>query len=80
VKNTQTDALLEQAKENADDLLQQKVELEKEHKALLESATEKDRLLQAKVKSIGNYVHDSVPISDNEVINASVWIQLPLCR
>lgn len=80
MKNTQTDALLEQAKENADDLLQQKVELEKEHKALLESATEKDRLLQAKVKSIGNYVHDSVPISDNEVINASVWIQLPLCR
>ena len=80
MKNTQTDVLLEQAKENADDLLQQKVELEKEHKALLESATEKDRLLQAKVKSIGNYVHDSVPISDNEVINASVWIQLPLCR
>jgi seryl-tRNA synthetase len=54
------------AKENADELLQQKIELEKEYKTLVESATEKDRLLQTKVKSIGNYVHDSVPVSDNE--------------
>lgn len=56
-----------QAKENADELLQQKIELEREYKTLVESATEKDRSLQAKVKSIGNYVHDSVPVSDNEV-------------
>ncbi|KAK0392163.1 hypothetical protein NLU13_1661 [Sarocladium strictum] len=54
------------AKENADDLLQQKIELEKEWKALVDSAAEKDRLLQAKVKTVGNYVHDSVPVSDNE--------------
>lgn len=54
------------AKENADDLLQQKSELDKEHKAMVESAAEKERLLQVKVKSIGNYVHDSVPVSDNE--------------
>ncbi|KAI1339016.1 hypothetical protein F5Y15DRAFT_89827 [Xylariaceae sp. FL0016] len=54
------------AKENADDLLAQKVEFEKEKKALLESAAEKDKALQKKVKSIGNVVHDSVPVSDNE--------------
>lgn len=28
---------------------------------------EKDAALQRKVKTIGNYVDDSVPISDNEV-------------
>lgn len=41
--------------------------LEKEKKVLEESAAEKDALLQKKVKTIGNYVHDSVPISNNEV-------------
>lgn len=34
---------------------------------LEESAAKKDALLQKKVKTIGNYVHDSVPISNNEV-------------
>jgi seryl-tRNA synthetase len=56
-----------QAKENADDLLQQKSDLEKEYKGLVDSAVEKDRLLQAKIKTVGNYVHDSVPVNDNEV-------------
>ena len=32
-----------------------------------ESAAEKDSILQKKIKTIGNYVHDSVPISKNEV-------------
>lgn len=54
------------AKENADDLLKQKVDLEKEKKSLVESAAEKDALLKAKIKTIGNIVHDSVPVSDNE--------------
>ena len=35
---------------------------------LEESAAEKDVLLQKKVKTIGNYVHDSVPVSNNEVL------------
>ena len=56
-----------QAKENADDLLQQKIELEKERKSLMESVTEKDAVLKNKVKTVGNLVHDSVPVSDNEV-------------
>ncbi|KAI2608336.1 seryl-tRNA synthetase [Hypoxylon fragiforme] len=58
------------AKENADELLQQKADLEKEKKALLDSAVQKDIALKAKINTIGNIVHDSVPISDNEDNNA----------
>ncbi|PHH64871.1 hypothetical protein CDD81_3728 [Ophiocordyceps australis] len=54
------------AKENADDLLKQKIELEKEKKSLVELAAEKEAQLKSKIRTIGNYVHDSVPISNNE--------------
>ena len=56
-----------QAKENADDLLQKKADMGKEQKELEVLGEQKDEALQKKLKSIGNYVHDSVPISDNEV-------------
>jgi len=59
--------MLAQAKEDANDLLRQKADLEKDKKALLESASEKDALLHSKIKTIGNFVHESVPVSDNEV-------------
>jgi seryl-tRNA synthetase len=55
------------AKENADDLLKQKIDLEKEKKELVESAAAKDVTLRKKIGTIGNIVHDSVPINDNEV-------------
>jgi seryl-tRNA synthetase len=55
------------AKENADDLMKQKVDLEKEKKALIDSAAEKDLALKKKIGTIGNIVHDSVPVNDNEV-------------
>ncbi|KAI1331924.1 hypothetical protein F5Y16DRAFT_358075 [Xylariaceae sp. FL0255] len=58
------------AKENADDLLKEKGEHDKEHKTLLESAAAKDAALQVKLKTIGNIVHTSVPISDNEDNNS----------
>lgn len=45
----------------------QKVEMEKEKKTLIESAAEKDIALKKKIGTIGNIVHDSVPVSDNEV-------------
>ena len=32
-----------------------------------ELAQEKEKLVDRKLKTIGNYVHDSVPVSDNEV-------------
>lgn len=54
------------AKEDVTDLLKRKAELENEKKDLLASAAEKEKLLKIKVKGIGNYVHDSVPISNNE--------------
>ena len=56
----------QQAKEDASQLLQKKVDMEKEKKILEESVLEKDLALQKKLKTIGNYVHESVPISNNE--------------
>ena len=55
------------AKENADDLLKKKEDLTNHKKALEDSAIEKEKELYKKLKTIGNYVHESVPISDNEV-------------
>ena len=58
---------LSQAKQDADHLLQEKVDIEKEKKRAEEEAIEKERLRDAKCKRIGNYVHESVPVNDNEV-------------
>ena len=55
------------AKEDATALLEERATLEKEKKALEDSAAEKEAILLRKVKTIGNYVHESVPVSDNEV-------------
>lgn len=60
------------AKENADDLMKQKVELEKEHKSITESAAEKEVTLKKKIGTIGNIVHDSVPINNDEVFPTRV--------
>ncbi|KAK5019040.1 Cytosolic seryl-tRNA synthetase, partial [Cryomyces antarcticus] len=54
-------------KENADDLMKQKDDLQKKKKDQEDLASKKHIELLKKAKSIGNYVHDSVPISDNEV-------------
>jgi seryl-tRNA synthetase len=59
-----------QAKEDVTDLLKQKADLQKEQKGLMDRAAEKEAALKAKVKTIGNIVHDSVPVSDNEDNNA----------
>jgi seryl-tRNA synthetase len=53
-------------------LLQKKDELQKEKKQLEEQAAAKHVALLKKVKSIGNYVHESVPVSDNEDNNALI--------
>jgi seryl-tRNA synthetase len=50
-------------------LLAKKDELEKEKKALEDEAERKLKDLTAKAKSIGNYVHASVPVSDDEANN-----------
>lgn len=54
------------AKENAEELLKQKEELTRQKKAQDDLAAEKLAVLTRKVKSVGNYVHESVPVSDNE--------------
>ncbi|KAK3945029.1 serine--tRNA ligase, cytoplasmic [Diplogelasinospora grovesii] len=70
--NTEINAVQKQigpkkkAKEDVTDLLNQKAELEKRKKDLLASAAEKEALLKSKVKTIGNLVHESVPVSNNE--------------
>jgi seryl-tRNA synthetase len=58
------------AKENADDLMKEKVDLEKEKKGLIELAAEKELILKKKIRTIGNIVHDSVPVNNNEDFNA----------
>lgn len=55
------------AKEDADDLMKQKLVLEKEKKSLIESAAEKEVTLKKKIGTIGNIVHDSVPVNNDEV-------------
>ena len=60
-------ALTMEVKEDASELMQKRADLEKEKAALEESATEKDVLLQKRMRTVGNYVHDSVQVSDNEV-------------
>ncbi len=56
-----------EAKEDASELMQKKVDLEKEKSTLEASAAEKDGLLQKRLRSVGNYVHDSVHVSGTEV-------------
>ncbi|KAH8798959.1 seryl-tRNA synthetase-like protein [Hyaloscypha sp. PMI_1271] len=58
------------AKEDADDLMKQKLVLEKEKKSLIESAAEKEVTLKKKIGTIGNIVHDSVPVNNDEDLNA----------
>lgn len=41
--------------------------MEKEKKDMEDKAAEIEKLRDAKLKSIGNYVHESVPVSNNEV-------------
>ncbi|BGP16459.1 hypothetical protein JCM10213_003908 [Rhodosporidiobolus nylandii] len=60
------------AKENADELKAQKVELDKQIAALGAKAREEEVQMRKKGNMIGNIVHESVPVSntedDNEVI------------
>ena len=48
-------------------MLRKKADLEREKKALEDLVAEKDAALRKKIKTIGNYVHDSVPVSNDEV-------------
>ncbi|KAJ2782702.1 Cytosolic seryl-tRNA synthetase [Coemansia javaensis] len=60
------------AKEDASELVAQKKELDVKKKELTDDEKAKHKLLQAKVGTVGNIVHESVPVSmtedDNKVI------------
>ncbi|KAL1856094.1 Cytosolic seryl-tRNA synthetase [Paecilomyces lecythidis] len=60
------------AKEDASGLLEDKAKLEKEKKDAEDFAVQKELERDRKIKTIGNYVHDSVPISNNEDDNVVV--------
>jgi len=63
---------IKKAKGNADDLLKQKADLEGQIKTQQELANQKQVELNKKCKTIGNYVHSSVPVHDNEDNNALI--------
>jgi seryl-tRNA synthetase len=64
------------AKEDASELLQQKIDLEKEKKAWIESAAEKEDALKKKIKTIGNIVHSDVPVNNDEVFSYAPKLRL----
>ncbi|KAI9891295.1 MAG: Cytosolic seryl-tRNA synthetase [Vezdaea aestivalis] len=68
---------LKKAKQDASELLARKVDLERERKILEEAAAEKETQLNRKIKTIGNVVHDSVPISNDEDNNSIIRTWAP---
>lgn len=50
--------------------MEDKAKLESRRKAAEEVALQKESLRDRKIRAIGNYVHDSVPVSNNEVSGA----------
>ncbi|CAN8095725.1 unnamed protein product [Discula destructiva] len=70
-------SLKKRAKEDADDLLQQKVTLEKAKNELLEQATVKEKEWKTKLNGVGNIVHDSVPVSNDEANNVVIRTWAP---
>lgn len=59
--------ILKKNKEDANDLMEQKANLEKSKKDAEELAIQKEKQRDSKIRTIGNIVHDSVPVSNNEV-------------
>jgi len=68
------------AKESADDLLEEKKQLEESKKKQEAEAAAKLLKLQAKAKTVGNYVYKDVPVSDNEDNNAVLKTWAPETR
>ncbi|KAI9757869.1 MAG: Cytosolic seryl-tRNA synthetase [Chaenotheca gracillima] len=60
------------AKEDASELMQKKVELEKEKKSMEDSADTKEAALLKVLGTIGNIVDDTVPISNDEENNGLI--------
>ena len=68
---------IKKAKGNADELLKKKDELQAKMKQQEDDAREKHVALLKKAKTIGNYVHDSVPVDNNEDHNELIRTWAP---
>lgn len=55
--------------------MEKKKELEEKKKGLLESAAAKELILKQKLGTIGNIVHDSVPVNNDEVYKSTRHLQ-----
>ncbi|KAK9762889.1 Cytosolic seryl-tRNA synthetase [Basidiobolus ranarum] len=65
------------SKEDASELINKKTEVQKQKESLGTSEKEKEEILRQKVGSIGNLVHDSVPVSMDEDNNEIVRTWFP---
>lgn len=70
--------VVSQAKENADDLLAEKVKLDAQVAEMEKSVAEEERLMRAKATTIGNLVGKDVPVSQTEVRGLSLTLKLRL--
>ncbi len=68
---------VKKAKGDATELLKEKVAIEKEHTEMLSAADEKEVVMKAKLGSIGNLIHDSVPVDNNEDNNPTLRTWVP---
>ncbi|OAA64624.1 seryl-tRNA synthetase [Niveomyces insectorum RCEF 264] len=68
------------AKENADDLLQQKSAIEAQKRDLLDAAAAKEKAMNKALGTIGNIIHASVPVDDNEDNNPILRTWAPADR
>lgn len=59
-------------------MIEQKAKLEQSKKDAEELAVQKEAQRDRKVRTIGNYVHESVPVSNNEVGSLLLSISLSL--
>ncbi|CAI7642164.1 unnamed protein product [Penicillium glandicola] len=64
-------------KEDATELLAQKADLETKKKELEEAAVAKEVQRDRKIRTIGNYVHESVPVSNDEADNKLIKTWTP---
>ncbi|CBF77842.1 hypothetical protein AN8867.2 [Aspergillus nidulans FGSC A4] len=64
-------------KEDATSLLEEKAKLESQRKEAESVALQKEDLRDKKIRTIGNYVHDSVPVSNNEDDNSVIRTWFP---
>ena len=68
---------LKKNKKDATELLQKKADLEAQAKKIAEEAIEKEKTRDKTCKSIGNYVHESVPVNNDEDFNEVVKTWAP---